>query len=49
LIKKALEQQSAPLKRYRCAGCGFESRQYFWQCPGCQTWDSYPPLRVEEL
>jgi lipopolysaccharide assembly protein B len=49
LVKKAMELQSEPLKRYRCAGCGFESRQYFWQCPGCQTWDSYPPLRVEEL
>lgn len=49
LVKKALELQVEPLKRYRCAACGFESRQYFWQCPGCQTWDSYPPLRVEEL
>lgn len=49
LIKKAIELQAEPLKRYRCAACGFESRQYFWQCPGCQTWDSYPPLRVEEL
>jgi lipopolysaccharide biosynthesis regulator YciM len=49
LVKKAMELQAEPLKRYRCAACGFESRQYFWQCPGCQTWDSYPPLRVEEL
>lgn len=49
LVKKSIEIQVEPLKRYRCAACGFESRQYFWQCPGCQTWDSYPPLRVEEL
>ena len=49
LVKKSIEIQAEPLKRYRCAACGFESRQYFWQCPGCQTWDSYPPLRVEEL
>lgn len=49
LVKKSMEIQAEPLKRYRCAACGFESRQYFWQCPGCQTWDSYPPLRVEEL
>ena len=49
LLKKTLERQTEPLKRYRCAACGFESRQYFWHCPGCQTWDSYPPLRIEEL
>ncbi len=49
LIKRALERACEPLKRYRCAACGFESRQYFWQCPGCQGWDTYPPRRVEEL
>jgi len=49
LAKQALERASEPLKRYRCAGCGFEARQYFWHCPGCQGWDSYPPLRIEEL
>ena len=48
-IKKALEHACEPLKRYRCAACGFEARQYFWHCPGCQTWDSYPPKRIEEL
>lgn len=49
LVKQALERATEPLKRYRCAACGFEARQYFWQCPGCQAWDSYPPQRVEEL
>ena len=48
-ITRALEQASNPLKRYRCAACGFETRQHFWQCPGCQSWDSYPARRVEEL
>jgi lipopolysaccharide biosynthesis regulator YciM len=48
-VKQALERACEPLKRYRCAACGFEARQYFWQCPGCQSWDSYPPIRVEEL
>lgn len=48
-VQAALEQASAPLKRYRCAACGFEARQHFWQCPGCQAWDSYPARRVEEL
>jgi lipopolysaccharide biosynthesis regulator YciM len=37
-----------PLQRYRCAACGFEAQHYFWQCPGCQTWDSYPPVRLDD-
>ncbi|MGE0350006.1 lipopolysaccharide assembly protein LapB [Hydrogenophaga sp.] len=48
-VQAALDTASAPLRRYRCAACGFEARQHFWQCPGCQTWDSYPARRVEEL
>jgi lipopolysaccharide biosynthesis regulator YciM len=36
------------LQRYRCAACGFEARHWFWQCPGCLSWDSYPPRRLEE-
>jgi len=48
-IQRALEHAARPLTRYRCAACGFEARQHFWQCPGCQSWDSYPARRVEEL
>jgi len=47
--KIALLNATEPLMRYRCASCGFEAKQYFWQCPGCQAWDSYPFKRVEEL
>ena len=49
LVSTALERASRPLQRYRCAACGFEAQHYFWQCPGCLTWDSYPPRHVEEL
>ncbi|GAC1528506.1 MAG: lipopolysaccharide assembly protein LapB [Ramlibacter sp.] len=48
-VQRALDHATRPLLRYRCAACGFEAKQHFWQCPGCQTWDSYPPRRVEEL
>ena len=48
-IQRALDHAVKPLTRYRCAACGFEARQYFWHCPGCQSWDSYPARRVEEL
>lgn len=36
-------------QRYRCAACGFEALQHHWQCPGCLSWDTYPPQRLEEL
>jgi lipopolysaccharide biosynthesis regulator YciM len=49
LIEQALIQAARPLQRYRCAACGFEAQRYFWQCPGCLSWDSYPPRRLEDL
>ncbi|MDB5915513.1 MAG: hypothetical protein JWP22_4188 [Ramlibacter sp.] len=48
-VQRALDHAVKPLTRYRCAACGFEAKQHFWHCPGCQAWDSYPPRRVEEL
>ena len=48
-VQRALAHAAKPLTRYRCAACGFEAKQHFWQCPGCQTWDSYPARRVEEM
>lgn len=48
-VQKALDNAARPLARYRCAACGFEAKEHFWHCPGCQAWDSYPPRRVEEL
>jgi len=49
LVRRALDQATKPLMRYRCAACGFEANQHFWHCPGCQAWDSYPARRIEEL
>jgi lipopolysaccharide biosynthesis regulator YciM len=49
LVEQALRQAARPLQRYRCAACGFEAQRHFWQCPGCLSWDSYPPRRLEDL
>ncbi|TSE18353.1 Lipopolysaccharide assembly protein B [Tepidimonas alkaliphilus] len=49
MVRQALQRACEPLKRYRCVACGFETQHYFWHCPGCQGWDTYPPRRVEEL
>src|SRR6185312_10579342 len=48
-VQRALDRAAQPLLRYRCAACGFEATQHFWQCPGCRAWDSYPARRIEEL
>jgi lipopolysaccharide assembly protein B len=48
-VQRALDKAVQPLLRYRCAACGFEAQNHFWQCPGCQAWDSYPARRIEEL
>jgi lipopolysaccharide biosynthesis regulator YciM len=49
VVQRSLEHAARPLARYRCAACGFEAQGYFWQCPGCQAWESFPPQRIEEL
>ena len=46
-LRGAVASAAKPLNRYRCAACGFEAQRYFWQCPGCLSWDSYPPVRQE--
>jgi len=48
-LGEAIGRAAKPLNRYRCAACGFEAQHYFWQCPGCLSWDSYPPQRLEDL
>ncbi|GAA0748868.1 lipopolysaccharide assembly protein LapB [Ideonella azotifigens] len=48
-LRAAVDKAAKPLQRYRCAACGFEAQRYFWQCPGCLGWDSFPPHHVEEL
>jgi len=47
-IEQAIARAARPLQRYRCAACGFEAQMYFWQCPGCLNWDTYPPVHMED-
>ncbi len=47
-LQRVATAAARPQRRYRCAACGFEAQQHFWQCPGCQSWDSYPPHRLED-
>ncbi|MCU0775697.1 MAG: lipopolysaccharide assembly protein LapB [Ideonella sp.] len=45
---EALHRAAAPMRRFRCAACGFEANQHFWQCPACLGWDTFPTRRLEE-
>ncbi len=29
------------LPRYTCCACGFRARLFYWQCPGCNGWETY--------
>lgn len=49
LLRDAVGRSAKPLQRYRCAACAFEAQHYFWQCPACLGWDTYPPQRLEDL
>ncbi|MDO4725592.1 MAG: lipopolysaccharide assembly protein LapB, partial [Comamonadaceae bacterium] len=48
-VQASLDKALQARLHYRCTQCGFETQHYFWQCPGCQSWESFPPRRVEEL
>src|SRR5690606_28413729 len=49
LLRSMIHKHTQRLDRYACMQCGFEARQFYWQCPGCNTWESYLPRRLEEL
>ncbi len=49
LVKNLVHGQTRRLARYRCVNCGFKARQFYWQCPACAGWETYPPRRTEEF
>lgn len=34
---------------HRCSDCGFAARRFYWQCPGCQCWDSFETCSIVRL
>lgn len=49
IIKNLVHGYTQKLARYQCSHCGFKARQFYWHCPGCSRWETYPPRRTEEL
>src|SRR5437868_3496423 len=49
LIRNLVHSHTTRLARYRCESCGFKARQFYWRCPACGGWETYPPRRTEEF
>ncbi|RTZ40993.1 lipopolysaccharide assembly protein LapB [Candidimonas sp. SYP-B2681] len=49
LLRSLIHKHTQRLDRYSCRVCGFEARNYYWQCPGCNSWETYEPRRLEEM
>lgn len=48
-IRDLLQSRTRNLARYTCQECGFRARLFYWQCPGCNRWETYAPRRTETL
>lgn len=48
LMQKTIHHFLGNSRSYGCEQCGFRARQYYWQCPGCNHWESFPPEPKEQ-
>ena len=49
LLRSLIHKHTQRLDRYVCKSCGFQPRSFYWQCPGCNAWETSAPRRLEEL
>jgi lipopolysaccharide biosynthesis regulator YciM len=49
LMKNLVHSHAEALAVFMCGNCGFRARQFYWQCPACGGWETYPPRRTAEL
>lgn len=49
LVRSLIQRHTQRLGRYACRACGFRAKRFYWQCPGCNAWETYLPKRLEEL
>jgi lipopolysaccharide biosynthesis regulator YciM len=49
LVKGLIHGHTRRVARFRCDNCGFKARQFYWRCPACGGWETYPPKRTEEF
>ncbi len=49
MVKDILHSHTTRMALYQCEACGFRGRHFYWHCPACGGWDTYPPRRNAEL
>ena len=47
LIQQTIKNAIGDRKFYICNQCGFKARQFHWQCPACNAWESLPSEPVD--
>lgn len=48
LMKNTVRYFLGNSRSYCCDQCGFKARLYYWQCPGCNGWETFPPEPKEQ-
>lgn len=48
LMKSTVRYFLGNSRSYCCDQCGFKARLYYWQCPGCNGWETFPPEPKEQ-
>lgn len=46
-LHKIIHKHAQRLDRRECRSCGFQARAFYWQCPGCNQWETYSTQRLE--
>jgi lipopolysaccharide biosynthesis regulator YciM len=47
-LKSLVHSHASRLAVYLCRSCGFKAKQWYWHCPACNGWDTFPPRRTAE-
>ena len=48
MLKQLVHTHSSRLAVYLCKQCGFKAKQFYWHCPACGGWETFPPRRTAE-
>ncbi|NLA51768.1 MAG: lipopolysaccharide assembly protein LapB [Alcaligenaceae bacterium] len=46
-LHKIIHKHAQRLDRRECRACGFQAQSFYWQCPGCNQWETYSTQRLE--
>ena len=47
LIQQTIKNTIGDRRFYSCVSCGFKGRQFHWQCPACNAWESLPSEPID--